>query len=112
MTDEKWQSIIGQIKDNFKITNQQTQDLPEDAGLGTVEIVEFDGPLGKMKLQRTTQPLVIDKKTIGSRRIGSQASVEYVYSETEKVHRFNAYRFDEKDGIWIEMTMEKGEMSF
>lgn len=112
MTDERWENLIGQIKDNFEVTNQRTEDLPPEAGPGTVEIIEFIGPLGQMKLERTTQPLVIDKRTIGSRRIGSETKVEYIYSDTEKVHKFAAYRFDSNDGIWVEMTLERGEMLF
>ena len=112
MTDERWQDILGQIKDKFEVIDHRTQDLPEDAGPGSVEIIEFTGPLGKMKLERTTQPLVIDKKTIGSRRIGSQTKVDYIYSETEKVHKFKAYRWSEDDNGWVEMTMDRGEMIF
>ncbi|MFA6410072.1 MAG: hypothetical protein WCW26_00640 [Candidatus Buchananbacteria bacterium] len=112
MTEEKWQGIIGQIKDKFKLVDQRIEDLPEDAGPGTVEIVEFEGPLGQMKLERTTQPLVINKRTIGSKRIGSTATVEYIYSDTEKVHKFKAYRLDPDNNVWMEMEMEKSQMSF
>jgi len=112
MTDEKWKDIIAKIKDGFELVDHRTEDLPEKAGPGTVEIVEFKGPLGLMKLERTTQPLVIDKKTIGSRRIGSDTTVEYIYSDTEEVHKFKAFRFDEANDTWIEMEMERGEMIF
>ena len=112
MTDERWQNFIGQIKDKFGVVEERTQDLPAEAGPGTVEIIEFQGPLGRMKLERTTKPLVVDRKTIGSRRIGSATTVEYVYSQTEKVHKFNAYRFDEAGDNWVEMKMDKGEMAF
>lgn len=112
MTDEKWKDIIAKIKDGFEVVDHRTQDLPEEVGSGEVEIIEFVGPLGLMKLERTTQPLVIDKKTIGSRRIGSGTTVEYVYSDTEKVHKFNAYRFDKDGDIWVKMQMERGEMIF
>ncbi|MFA5022481.1 MAG: hypothetical protein WC508_05390 [Patescibacteria group bacterium] len=112
MTDEKWQSIIGQIKDKFEVTDQRAEGLSENFGPGTVEIIEFNGPLGQMKLERTTQPLVVDKKTYGSKRIGSQATVEYIYSDTEKVHKFKAYRLDPNDEVWVEMEIPRGEMSF
>ena len=112
MTEEKWLDTIAQIKDNFEVIGHRTEDLEPESGRGTVEIIEFTGPLGKIKLERTTQPLVIDKKTIGSRRIGSQTTVEYLYSDTEKVHRFKAYRFDENDQIWVEIAQEKREMIF
>ena len=112
MTDEKWQFVIGHIKDNFELTDQREEDIPEDVGRGSVQIVEFNGPLGKMRLERTTQPLIIDKKTISSRRIGSGTDVEYIYSETEKVHKFRAFKFDESTKNWVEMEMKKEEMFF
>lgn len=112
MTDEKWQEVIAKIKDNFKLINHQTEEFDEGFGLSSIEYVEFIGPLGKMRLERITKPLVIDKKTIGSKRIGSSATVEYIYSDTEKVHKFKAYRFNDKSQEWEEMETQKGEMIF
>lgn len=113
MTEEKWQDAIATIKDNFEVTNHNTQDLPEDMGPGRVEIIEFIGPLGNMKLEFTTQPLVIDKRTIGSRRIGSDVKVEYKYSDTENVHKFKAFKFNEAANDWEEMEVERsGNMFF
>ena len=112
MTDERWQQVIGHIKDNFELLSENTENLPEEQGKGTVEIIEFNGPLGKMKLERTTQPLVLDKKTIGSRRIGSETAVQYIYSDTEKVHRFKAYNWNEDDERWVEMEMKRESNMF
>src|SRR3989338_917228 len=110
MTDEKWLDVIAKVKDSFQILEHQTQDLPEDSGPGSVEFIIFEGPLGKMKLERTTRPLVTDKKTIGSRRIGSETKVTYIYSDTEKINKFKAYQWVNDD--WLEMAMERGDMIF
>lgn len=75
MQDEKWQDILGKVKDNFEVLDENKEDL--DPGPGFVEYIVFSGPLGKIRLERTTKPVVLEKKGIGSRRIGSQASVEY-----------------------------------
>jgi len=112
MTDERWQEIKGLVKDKFGAEPEWTEDLPEEAGPGSVEIIEFTGPLGKMRLTRKTQPLVLDKKVLGSRRIGGESSVHYIYSDTEKVHRFTVYRFDEASNDWQEIKPERGEMIF
>ncbi|MDD2806988.1 MAG: hypothetical protein PHW95_00505 [Patescibacteria group bacterium] len=112
MTDERWTNILGHIKDNFEVISETTEVIPEEVGTGSIEIIEFNGPAGKIKLERTTQPLVIDKKTLGSKRIGSQATVEYIYSDTEKVHKFTAYKFDEATADWVELKMEKGDTAF
>jgi len=112
MTDERWQEIIGQIKDKFEVLNQSTENLPEEIGRGVAEIIEFIGPMGKMKLERTTQALVLGKKTIGSKRIGSQTAVEYLYSDTEKVHKFRAYRWDENNNDWQELKTTQDQFTF
>ncbi len=103
MNDERWQDIVGKIQDGFEVIEHKTEGLDPDPG--TVEIIVFKGPLGKMKLERTTKPLVLDKRAIGSKRIGSQATVQYVYSETEKTHTFKVFRWDEGQNGWIEMEM-------
>ena len=112
MTEERWETIIGHIKDNFELVDLRTEEFSEEMGPGSVEIVEFKGPLGLMKLERTTQPLILDKKVLGSRRIGSDSTIEYKYSDTEKTHRFTAFKRNEDDNGWLEMKMERGEMMF
>jgi hypothetical protein len=101
MDDEKWQDTIGRIQDDFEMLEHATKELEE--GPGSVEYIVFNGPLGKMKLARTTRPLVLDRKAIGSKRIGSQTKVEYIYSDTEKVHTLKAYKWDDGQQDWVEI---------
>jgi len=110
MQDEKWQEILGKVKDNFEVLEEDKEEL--DPGPGEVEYIIFIGPLGKMKLERTSRPVVLDKKGIGSRRIGSQASVEYIYSETDKSHTFKAYKWGEEQDDWVEMEAGPSSFSF
>ena len=105
MDDEKWQEVVGRILDDFDVLEHDTAEL--DPGPGKMEYIIFNGPLGKMKLERTSKPLVLDKKAIGSKRIGSQTGVEYIYSDTEKVHTMKAYKWDEGQQSWIEMEKER-----
>ena len=111
MNDERWRETVNKIKDTFEVVSERQEEFGQDDGPGSVEIIEFRGPLGLMKLERTTQPLVLGKKTIGSRRIGSQVTVEYQYSDSEKVHKFKAYR-STPSGQWVEMEIDRGEMNF
>ena len=112
MTDERWQEIIGHIKDKFEVLAHQTDALGDDDGSGSVERIEFNGPLGRMKLERTTRPRVMGKKTIGSRRIGSETAVEYVYSDSEVTHQFMAYRWSDADQDWSVMAKDSSTMVF
>lgn len=106
MTNVRWAEILSLIQDTFEVLNHKTEVFTDREG--KIEIIEFIGPMGKMRLERTDQPLVIDKKVIGSKRIGSEQKVEYIYSDTERVHKFRAMKWDEAEGKWVEMEMERG----
>ncbi len=102
MHPEKWKNVIGNIKDNFEVEEHDSHHLDEEGGK-TIEYIIFTGPLGRMKLEYISRPIVLDKKTTYSRRIGSETKVEYVYSEDEKSHRMVAYKWNEDRDDWAEM---------
>ncbi|MEA3464120.1 MAG: hypothetical protein U9R14_03535, partial [Patescibacteria group bacterium] len=56
-----------------------------------------------IKLEFVSKPVVLDKKTTYSNRIGSETKVDYVYSDTEKSNRLMAYKWDEGEDKWIEI---------
>ncbi len=114
MNDERWNSILGQLKDSNAITivDEGVEDLSEEDGLGTVAFVEFEGPMGHMRLEHTTRPLILDRKTHGSKRIGSHTDVQYVYSDTEVTQKFAVYKYDDAADDWQELKIEAGDMSF
>ena len=72
-------------KENFEISNEGEEEI-EDIPNSKLEFIEFDGPLGKMRLEFITKPKVLDKKTLYSGRIGSDVKVDYVYSEDNSYH--------------------------
>lgn len=102
MRPEKWQDIINNIKDSFEVEEQGNQHLDERGGTD-IEFIVFKGPLGRMKLEFIAKPIVTDKKTTYSRRIGSETQVEYIYSKDEKSHKFTAYKWDEARDDWVEI---------
>ena len=106
MVPEKWAQIKGRILEAFKDAEIAAEKLAEPE-IGEKEIVFFTGPLGKMKLEYISRPMVLDKVTHGSRRIGSQTEVEYVYSETEKTHQLKDSKWDEDQGDWAEMDLKQ-----
>ncbi len=103
MTEERWEQIKETTKKNFEVLENIVTDLPKEQGGGTKESLIFNGPLGKMKLEFVTKPLVLDKKTIYSKRAGQETKVDYVTSDTEKVHTFFAFKWDEASENWIEI---------
>jgi len=104
MNAEKWGEIIDLVTEKFGIIERGKEDL--DRGPGEGEFLIFDGPLGKMKIVREVKPLVIDKKVISSRRVGSSTTEEFIYSDTEKIEKLKAYKWDEDDQVWVEMEMK------
>lgn len=101
MTPEKWENIVGNIKDNFSVEKEEKEHREEQGGVD-VEYIIFESPLGKVKLEFISKPVVLDKKTNYSRRIGSDVKVEYVYSQEEKTHSLNAYQWDGEEWKKIE----------
>ena len=67
------------------------------------ESVVWQSPQGRMKLTRTTRPLVVDKKLHYSHRIGGGSSVEYVYSKTESTSRIRLFKWSERLNDWEEI---------
>ncbi len=102
MTKEKWDSIVNNIKDTFNVLNQGEEHLDEEGGVD-ISFIEFEGPLGKIRLEFVSKPVVLDKKTIYSRRIGSETKVDYVYSEDERTEKLLAYKWGEADNDWQEI---------
>lgn len=102
MTREKWQTILGNIKDNFKIEEEGSEFVDEEGGV-SIEFIIFDGPLGRMRLEFVSKPLVVDKKTTYSKRIGSETKIDYVYSDSEKSENLTAYKWDDSQDDWVEM---------
>ncbi|MDA2922956.1 hypothetical protein MYX07_06865, partial [Patescibacteria group bacterium AH-259-L07] len=73
--------------------------------MGKREVVEFEGPLGKMRLEKVTRPRVIDKKVLHAKRIGSAVAVDYIYSSDDPVIELTIYK-EREDGEWEEVSPE------
>lgn len=102
MTNEKWQSILGNIKDNFTV-EEEGKTHEDEMGGTDIEFIIFKGPLGRMKLELISKPVVLDKKTTYSRRIGAETQVKYIYSENEKSCKLKVYKWEEAQEDWVEM---------
>ena len=87
MNDEQWDRVIDQIDAKFGI---------KDKGVEKVERTKtewfiFEHPSGEIKIERVSRPIIIEEKRIYTKRPGTQATVEPVYSDTEFSHRVNLY---------------------
>ena len=102
MHDDKWKDTVAMVKSKFNVLAEMREDISDIPG-AFIERIEFETPQGKMKLERTTSPAVLDKKTIYSKTSARASNIEYTYSKDEVSHRLKAYRFDEARDEWEEV---------
>ncbi len=100
MSPERWEQIKGLIKDQFDLLSERREPL-SSGDPGEAEIMEFVSPAGKIRLEWTDQPLRVSSRALGSKRIGGDTTVIDEYSETERVHRFSAARWDAASSSWV-----------
>lgn len=111
MNSRKWENLIFKVEENFGIDRQYAESFEVTEKhdgqkiMGKKEIVEFKGPLGLMKLEKISQPRVVGQKVLSSKRIGGKVAVDFVYSDTDEVFKFNIYK-KEQGGEWEEVRPE------
>ncbi len=105
MTPERWKITIDNLRDKFTVEEEDAIHLDEDGGID-IEYVVFKSPVGRIRLEFISKPVVLDKKTTYSRRIGSETKVDYVYSDEERSHTLVAYKWDDEQDDWVEMEAE------
>lgn len=103
MTDEKWLDAVATVKEKFTVLEEGREDI-DDIPRAFFEFIVFETPQGKMRIERTTTPVVLDKKTIYSKLAGAASKVQYQYSETEMAHKLRAYRWVDARQDWEELN--------
>ena len=100
MSPDKWEEIKDMAKKNFEVVETGKS---ENGDVITEDLI-FNGPLGKMKLQFVSKPLVLSKKVTYSKRMGDTAKVDYITSDTEKTNTLFAFKWDTASDTWIEIN--------
>lgn len=99
MNDQRWEEIKTLLTEKFVITEHDEEEFVDPPG--RAEWFIFEGPMGKMKLERTQQPRVIDRKITSARRIGAAVKEEKIYSADEFNSFLRAYVL--RNGEWKEI---------
>ena len=102
MTPEKWINTVNSLKDKFPTKNEGKLFIDEEGGID-IEFIEFDGPVGKMRLEFVARPVIVDRKTNFSKRIGSETQVSYIYSTEEKSYKMLVYKWNDYETDWEEI---------
>ncbi len=105
MQIERWQEIISRIKDKFEVEDSGHESIEDDGGT-EIDYIIFSTPLGRIRLELVSKPVVLDKKTQYSRRIGSETKVNYVYGD-EHASKMTAYKWSEADNEWEEIGAQQ-----
>jgi len=103
MFQGKWEDLLDRIEKMFGLIDHTTEEHPESRM--TIETAVFEGATGRMKLERTVKPVVLDTKRIYSRRAGGEVTEEYVLSEDEYVDTVRVYRWDALAREWKQMDL-------
>ena len=104
MNDQRWEEVLRRLDKQFG--NLEFDEIEDEETHAVTESVVWESPMGRMKLARTTRPLVVDKKLHYSGRVGGGSHVEYVYSKTESTSRVRLYRWSDAAGDWEEVDAE------
>lgn len=99
MNQEKWEQLIGRIKDESAVIEHGTSE--GEFANETVETIVFENAAGRLKLERTIRPRLLGEKTKYAGRLGSQVSIEKVYSEDELVDSIKLFKQNGSD--WQEL---------
>ena len=106
--DVSWDRMVDAIDARFGLTDhgrlkRKLADAPELTE--DVAFVVFEREGTRIKLERTTGPVVVDRKTVGARRAGADLHLENVYDPTETAHKTLVYR--EIDGDWVQVSIDE-----
>lgn len=104
MNIERFEEIREMVNKNFKVTNSGFFELDDMPGEG--EYLEFEGPVGLMRLEGITKPVIENTEMITTKRTGVAAQEKYIYSKDQKVFTFKAYKWDNVDEDWVKIDLE------
>ena len=102
MNDSSWDRITDAIDMQFGLKDhgRETRPVADAVHLTEqVKFVVFERSGERYKLERVTGPAIIDRKSVGAKRIGADIHFENVYDTEETASRINLYR--DETGEWV-----------
>lgn len=111
MNEASWDRLTDAIDVKFGIARHGHEERPlEDVAdlKQTVQFIEFERAGERFRLERVTGPAVVDRKGVGSRRIGSSIEFHNVYDPHDLVSKVVVLRADD-DG-WEPVALEDLEL--
>jgi len=108
MNDAAWERLVDAIDvsvgiDKHSRDQQPLEDRPDLTQ--RIERIEFSRGGQNLRLERTTGPAIIDRKTHYSHRAGTANRMEYIYDKQELANKVTLYR--EVGGEWVAAELDQ-----
>jgi hypothetical protein len=115
MNNDNWFDLKEKLINRFGEINETThkEEREDDVGhriVTTIETLEFNSPLGKLKIERLSRPKILDKISHYHKGAGV-AKVELVLSDDEVSHRLSVYKLDDA-GDWQPLDLPAERLTF
>src|SRR3989338_4085445 len=104
MTIERFEAVCQQLVKRFKLADEGEEALENPSGIAIWKVYELPGKLIRLTLKTTAK---FERENVQTaKRIGAQAHIERVYSNTEKVNTLVAEQKEEGSDEWEEVRIE------
>ncbi len=104
MTIERFEAVCEQLGKKFKLADEGEETLENPSGVSSWKIYELPGKLIRLTLKTKAK---FEKEHVQTaKRIGAEAHIERVYSETEKVNTLMAEQKEDGSDEWEEVRYD------
>ncbi len=103
MNHDKWTELLDKIEEKFVVVNQGREKLDELEG-SYVDYIDFESPMGLVRLELTTRPRVQSPRGFGASKDGPASQMQKEHSPDDMVSVFTARR--EVDGEWEDIDAQ------
>ncbi len=105
MTEDRWEELLDMVRTTFEVEDYG-RDENDELGGTEIEYIVFNGPMGKLKLEFSTHPAIVDTKTTYKKRIGAEVGVENMYSSTDRSTHLEVWKWNADDEAWQPFSAE------
>lgn len=106
--DRAWDRITDAIDIKYGIIKhgRETRPVHDAQNLEEkISFVIFERGGDRFKLERVTSPAIVDRRSVGSRRIGGETHMQNTYDPDEVSHKTVVLR--EEMGEWLPISLEE-----
>lgn len=108
MNDQAWENLVDLIDVKYGSTDfgKRVEPLPDNTDLKqTVQFLEFSKGGERFRVERTTRPAVMDRKSHYHKGGSGGVRFENIYDESEVSHRIDFFRHE--GGDWAPISPEQ-----